>query len=240
MIAHVDIESAFDSIIGSCGGIRVDNIVGPSPPFRNADYLFHEHRVVAELKCLEEDKTHDPNLAEKLGRIWIKWRQKGFVSGKTPSRIDWRTLPKNCQMDMYKIVGKPIQKKIQKANIQIRETKAALNLGDYTGLLLIANDGNFAMSPAAVIHCIQSNLAKDFREIHNFVFFTANMTSRMAGTPIPVLFWIPFSMSDEHKLSEDFMNNLYRAWVLRHEELTGIPNVQSDQMDMEAFWNANY
>jgi hypothetical protein len=194
MTPRIDIEDTFDSIIPTCGGKRVRDLVGASPSFDNADYVFREHKIVAELKCLEVDKSRDPATARKLSRLWINWRQRGLVTGKTPPHIYSDQLPDTCQQEMFMALGKPIRRAIEKANRQIRETKAALGLTDYAGLLFIANDGNFLFRPPALIHYVQSVLRSGFfREIRNFVLFTVNMYSTMKGFAEPGLFWIHFT-----------------------------------------------
>jgi len=133
-----------------------------------------------------------------------------------------------------------VKRRVQKANKQIRETKVALNLPDYRGVLFIANDGNFLFSPAGMIHCIQMALRREFREVRNFVFFTANMRSTMKGMNRPVLFWIPFEMQGDTAIPETFFRTLYEKWVSRHSEVTGLHARETEIEDMEAFWHARY
>lgn len=215
-------------------------MVGQSPEFDNADYIFREQKIVAELKCLREDKACDASTRSRLRRLWIRWRQNRVVKGPVPPRIDTRELPASCQTEMYRELGKPIKRRIQKANKQIRETKLALGLSDYRGVLFIANDGNFLFGPAAMIHCIQLALQREFREIRNFVFFTANMHSVMKGIDRPVLFWIPFDMRSDAAIPESFFRNLHERWAARHSEVTGLRADTTDMEDMEAFWFSEY
>jgi hypothetical protein len=237
------IEQEFDRIVIESGGEVLSKRVGHSPSFGNADYIFENYKLIAELKCIRENKLNDPASQAKFRRLWISWRQRGFVTGAVPASFNSRDLPTQCQGELYRVMAKPINARIQKANKQIRETKRALNLGDYTGVLFIANDGNFMFPPAATIHAIQLALHKHFREIRHFVFFTANMYLSIKGNDKPVLCWISFDMdNDKTKPAEELYENLYRRWIKRHAEITGIPaeTAQLKDEDMGAFWFGNY
>lgn len=242
-VQRVLIEREFDFIVSAVGGHLVRDIVGKSPPFDNADYIFHDHRLVAKLKCLEENKADDVGTQKKFRRLWIAWRQRELVSGPIPRRYNTRDLPEICQTEFLAVMAKPIRRRVQKANKQVRETKIALGLSDYKGILFIVNDGNFMFPPAATIHAVQLALQRDFREIRHFVFFTANMYAAVKGVKQPVLCWISFDM-DNNKTgpAETLYDELRARWVRRHAEITGIPAVESELTDdqMEGFWFANY
>jgi hypothetical protein len=238
--ATIDIEAEFNAIVKSCGGMLVSDIVGPSPSFSNTDYIFHSQQVIGELKCLTEDKSKDPVISGKLKNLWSKWKSQHFVVRDAPNSLDFSRLPNEHQTQMYKVMGEPIRRQIQKANKQIRETKEELNLPDYRGVLFIANDGNFILPPAGMVHYIQSVLKNGFRQIRHFVFFTINLQSKLSNHKEPVLFWISFSMEDGPEISEQFTNDLFEAWAKRHEELTGTVIRKGSIENMEAFWNSAY
>jgi hypothetical protein len=175
--------------------------------------------------------------------LWIRWRQRGFVAGQTPSAINSRALSPVCQAEIYEVMGKPIKCRIQKANKQIRNTKIALGLPHYRGVLFFANDGNFMFPPAAMIHSIQLSLHRDFREIRHFVFFTANMYLAVKGINRPVLCWISFDMdNDKSGPAEALYSDLHEHWRRRHSEITGCRADIAELRDenMEAFWFGQY
>jgi hypothetical protein len=242
-LPKVDVESVFDEVVQIAGGSLVRADVGNSPTFDNADYIFPDYKLIAELKCLTKDKASDPSTYAKFRRLWIKWRQEGLVKGRTPPSINSRALPSRCQSEMYDVLGKPIRRRIQKANKQIRETKAALRLGDYRGVLFIVNDGNFMFPPAATIHAVQLALDRDFREIRHFVFFTANMYLAVRGIDRPILSWISFDMdNDKCGPAEALYERLHQHWTHRHEEITGVRAdvTELKDSDMEGFWFGEY
>ncbi len=234
MHRQVDIEEAFGTIVRKCNGQLVSDIVGQSPPFANADYVFYHDKTVAELKCLEEDKSDDPATKQRLGNLWIKWREKGFVSGPNPPVIDSRTLPPLCQNEMCRVMGEPIKRCIQKANAQIRATKSALDLRDYSGLLLLANNGNLIFEMPVMIHLIYLTIKDHFHEIDNIAFFSGNMVSFVAGVQRPARFWIGLQRDDTVPLNQ-LTARLSREWVIHYDSITGVRSEPSEIGDMEFF-----
>lgn len=72
----INTEEEFNDCVKSVGGIKVSDLVGSSPGFSNADYLFNEYNVIAELKCLEEDKIKDKNIRDKASEIYRRCLNK--------------------------------------------------------------------------------------------------------------------------------------------------------------------
>ncbi|MCE0498485.1 MAG: hypothetical protein LV481_11125 [Methylacidiphilales bacterium] len=220
MYQQVEIEEAFNAVAKKCNGQLVSDIVGQSPGFVNADYVFHHDKVVAELKCLEEDKSNDPATKQRLGNLWVKWREGGLVSGPVPPAINSRTLPPLCQNEMCRVMGEPIKRCIQKANAQIRATKSALNLSDYRGLLLLANDGNLIFEMPVMIHLIYLTIKDHFHEIDNVVFFSGNMVSFVAKVGRPARFWIGLHRDDAEPMNQ-LTDRLSREWMARYDSISG-------------------
>ncbi len=235
MIPRVDIEEAFGIVVKRCGGELLIDIVGKSPPFANADYLFRQDKVIAELKTLMEDKINDPVMKKRLGDLWIAWRHRSLVSGPTPPLIDSRTLPTICQNEMCRVMGEPIRRCIQKANAQIRATKSALDLPDYHGVLFLANNGNLIFEMPVMIHLIYLSLKDHFSQIDAIVFFSGNMVSIVVGLNCPARFWIGLLRDETVTSISDLSNRLSLEWCRHHAALTGTVADPSEIGDMEFF-----
>lgn len=69
MIRRMEIAREFDALVKATGGKIIAEIVGKSPRFDNADYIFPEEKIVAELKCLREDKSGDAST--RFGMWWF-------------------------------------------------------------------------------------------------------------------------------------------------------------------------
>jgi len=235
MNSRVDIEEVFSAVVKKCDGEIVHDTVGPSPPFANADYIFHQSKVVAELKCLKEDKSDDPAMKRRLGDLWLKWQREGLVQGATPPTIDSRTLPHACQNEMCRTMGEPIKRCIQKANLQIRATKSALNLPNYHGVLLLANDGNLIFEMPVMIHLISLTIKDHFHEIDSVAFFCGNMFSWVSGVERPVKFWITLHRDETIVPLADLTNRLSKEWERHYSSITGVGTEPTEIGDMEFF-----
>ena len=236
--SRIDIESEFHQVVRDYGGVVIEDLLGSSPSFKNADYVFHFEKVVAELKCITANNAlRDDNLV-KAQQVITAWH----VSGKYASPIldlkDWATMPTGLQTELYRIFTRSIKKRVAKANRQIRETKSELKLHDYKGLLFIVNDGLLSLPPAAFIHAVQLVLQRDFSEIRHFVFLTVNIFTQTREVPLPSLFWISFDMEDGARVDPQFLDRLGRDWRRHCANKMGAGFFESEMHDIEGFWNA--
>ena len=72
-LKKIEVEKEFDVCVDLTGGERVSDCLSSPPNFHNADYLFRAYKVVAELKCLEENKGKDvPRLVSPLRQPILK------------------------------------------------------------------------------------------------------------------------------------------------------------------------
>ncbi len=218
---QIKIEASFDSFVRSIGGVVLKDEVGCSPPFENADYILHNHQIVAELKCLEDNKLDDPVYMGKIDALWQKWRSLGLVKGDTPERILLNELPQQCAREIVSVASRPLQRIIEKANRQIRQTKVALNLPSYKGLLFLANDGNYANPPPTLNQLIGGVLSKGFTSIDCYVLFTVNMVAQVPEVDIPCTLWMPSFRSEADSIPADVMAAIRDGWSTFQEQLTG-------------------
>lgn len=236
--ARIDIEPEFHQVVRDFGGVVVEDLLGTSLAFQNADYVFHSEKVVAELKCITEDNAfRDENLL-KAQHLVTAWHAKGKYASPILDLRDWSNMPTDLQTELYRVFTRNIKKRVAKANRQVRETKSELRLHDYKGLLIIANDGLVSLPPAAFIHAIQLVLQRDFSEIRHFVFLTANVFAQAREVPLPSLFWISFDMQDGPSIDASFLERLGRHWRYHCAKRTGADFFESGMTDIEGFWNA--
>ncbi len=58
-------EETFDQFVKQFGGQKISDLLSNSPSFKNADYLFREQNVIAELKNFQTDFGNQENFKEK-------------------------------------------------------------------------------------------------------------------------------------------------------------------------------
>ncbi len=113
---RIHIEAEMDRFVQAIGGERVTDLVGtPSPPFQNADYVFRSDNIVAELKCLTEDKSADKAHLRKISDLFEHHMKKGG----TPYLAGVRLIQSNkCspafQHDLWQILARPIRRHLDK------------------------------------------------------------------------------------------------------------------------------
>lgn len=210
----VEVDSLFTAFVRAHGGEVVEDLVGKSPRFLNADYLFRSERVVAELKRLVDDKSQDAAIRAKLSSLYSGWVQRRLVPpayGRV--RIESRTLPLECQREVMAVFAKPMRQQILKANSQIKSTIANLSIPAGQGLLILVNDGNFALEADAALYLIGRILGSRCRSINSVIYLTVNMLSRTPLTLAPVLVWIHAARpSIVTPIDYGFADTLFDAW----------------------------
>jgi hypothetical protein len=189
---QLHIESSFNEFVKEFGGELVKELLPPNPSFENADYVFKKDNVVAELKCLEKDILEQDNSKAKLNALYDGWLRKGLVGPAWGTvEINTAKLPVQCQREVYALIRRPIQRTIEKANKQIKETKKHFDLPNAAGLLLLANDGNYSLESAHVIDIVGNILTNLYSSIDGFVYFTVNMRAMKPGYERDVNLWVP-------------------------------------------------
>lgn len=88
MRVSVDVTSAFTSFVKELGGECVEDLLpDQSSKASNADYVFRGENVIAELKCLEDDKSSDPKFLRKIDMLYSKWVRSGLVPELSASPV---------------------------------------------------------------------------------------------------------------------------------------------------------
>jgi hypothetical protein len=229
---QVNIEQEFDACVRKVGGEIVAEIVGPSPGFSNADFLFRQLGVVAELKCLQKDILEDSAYQNALSRMYSTWVAQKLIPdpGDGPIRVQTKTLPDECQTQIFQLLEKPTKEAIKKANRQIRETKEQLNLSGAKGLLLLANDGCWGLQSNAVLYIVDKVLANRFHSINTVVYFTPNMPALFSDLHRIGPVWVQCPRKGIEQVDAGFLDILRTEWTRAHGTLLGekMPEIKID------------
>ncbi len=189
---QLHIESSFNEFVKEFDGELVSELLPPNPSFENADYLFKKDNVVAELKCLEKDILDGTDFNAKVNALYDGWVRKGLVRQRWGIfELNTANLPLQCQREVHGLLKTPIQRTIEKANRQIKETKKYFDLPDAAGLLLLANDGMYSLESAHIIDIACKILADKYSAIDGLVYLTVNMRAMKPGYERDVNLWVP-------------------------------------------------
>lgn len=221
----VEIEPEMNRFVRSFGGQVVADLVGPSPDFLNADYFFPEENVIAELKCVTEDKSDDENLREKLQQIFDRCLDEGVLPDPGPGLhvFETKNAPVAVQREIYALFGKSVKRRLAKANNQIKRTREKFNRPDARGLVLLANDGNFHLEPAQWAHAVQVALGRDFSAINSIVLFTVNQLAATPKLGQHTNLWIVASRTSHPEVSEVFLHRFGEGWAQHFAKIIGQP-----------------
>lgn len=197
------------------GGVRVTAEV-KSPGFDNADYLFREAGVIAELKVLELDRSRDKNTQTKVQNLYDTWIHNRepvpLIFGK--ARLSTTNLPAEQAWQLVNIFREPVRQALKKANKQIKETKEHFGLPDAKGLVLLVNESNVALEPGPMAQMIWQILdSQRLSGITSLVYLTINLHASAPWTPVKTRLWVVMERSETDGVSEAFLDKMHKALV---------------------------
>ena len=179
-----------------------------------------------------------PNTQDKIQAKFNEWIELGIIGPVYGTvKIDSKTLPERCQIELLDLFTPPLRKRIQKANKQIKETIEYFNPEKPKGLLFLVNDGNYTLEADIARHLIKRTLGTEFKNINSVVYLTVNMTATSSLTDNDALVWIHFNRrSIIEPVETDFVMNLFHKWKLHMEFLRGesIETVVADRQSVES------
>lgn len=218
----IEIEDAFDECVRSMGGQCVRDLLPGDPGFPNADYIFREVNVVAELKCLEHDPRKKPGFQQRLRGLLSRWVSEGRMPPlpKGTTRIDTQSLPPEVRREFVSLFRPQVQSAVKKASRQIKSTIDHFDLQEARGLLLVANDGHSVMHPAAAFYFLH-HILKSHEAINGAVYFTANVTASVPDCPEPALVWGDVFVDGRERIPQEFLRSLSEHWQRALENRRG-------------------
>jgi hypothetical protein len=227
MAKQNEFELLFRDFVSGFGG----EVLTETSDGKIADYIFRQHNIVAELKCLMEDQTQAMN--KKLTQAVRNWWRKGGMmpAGYDSSKpLEIATAPKEIADRWLEILKAPIENFIRDANRQIRATKSRLNLPDAKGLLLVFNQGNalhnrpkdFRLLMASVLRKRDKEKERRFPHIHGVVYFSYDTIKTEQES---MNFWAALELktgaNEDLTPMTDFQNELQQAWYAFVEKKWG-------------------
>lgn len=202
-------EPHWNAFVQTVGGELVSPLI-KRQGIQNADYLFREAKVIAELKVLETEFAHSKGMLAKVDALIAKY-----------PGIDPDDPTKPLRRELLGELKKPLQRIINKANRQIKETKAELGLHDYRGILICVND-NFRGAPPGLVRGLMGHiLAGTSYKSTTAVIYQTNHYIELVELPYAALLWAPMYSDEVGSDLVDFINDLGRKWRAYSERLDG-------------------
>lgn len=222
--ASFNVEDELAAAIVPIGGKRVSEFLGRAPGHENADYFFPAASVVAELKCLDEDKISDERIIEKASQLYTD----ELKAGRAPVVVfgEVRLTTKDFSEDYSQKIGNlyrvPIERLVKKADSQIQKTVQALKVAAPTGLFLLANNNHTALDPQNAWYIVNEILAQDmYPSINAAVAFSGNLGAALPDAPNRVDYWIQVQRPGIQPIASQFLSSLRVAWHAHLSKIRG-------------------
>jgi hypothetical protein len=193
-----DSAQLMNEVIPNVGGRHVSALISGSLSHtpQNADYFFHQPSTIMELKSLQTE-LFTATYFEKLRELANGWQTQGLIRVYGTATIEMRKLPPTCQREWLRLVTQSLQTRVvSKANRQVNNTKKLLNVPDAKGVLLLANDSSFDLSPYNLIVLISNILRKthpdgspQYSSLDAVAFFSCNLPIVSTVLSTPAFWW---------------------------------------------------
>ena len=224
--SNIKVEEVFSDFVEEYGGVVLDRLAD-RPKGLNADYIFHDGGVVAELKILKDDPYRNKDFLKSLDKKKREWVRKGYISVSALNAVTrLGQLPEQCYRDAEKLYIRPLITHVEKANRQIKSTKKEFNLVDYKGLLILVSDGNFLLDPKNIRKALGNLFASGrYSAINTVSYLTINVLTTRPSDPTQSRLWTNLFRNADNMDGEVpiwFLDSLFDKWATHLSDVTGI------------------
>jgi hypothetical protein len=210
-----NLDHPFAIAMRGIGGQRPSELNPTAVQGENADFIFAQDDVIAELKTLTIDSRDDPEFNDKLLAIYMKWVRQGQVPPPPAGKfmIDTKTLPEPCAREFVRFLTRRIKNDVTKANRQIREVKKLLGMMDAKGIFVLGNAGNPYLTPEVVLWGINDALGTRHSSIQSVIYLTHGLPCRMAEIDGLVELWVDAYRNEHKSVPRAFLDRMRDAWM---------------------------
>lgn len=220
-IKPIDTETVFTEFVRTFrGGMTVEEYLGKIPQNTlNADFVWPDENVIAELKCMSIDPEDDRN--KRLERIGKSFGKLGYTAQDAYRiLIKKEPVPQDLQDEFIRLEGRSIRDAIKKSNKQLEQTKILLDMPDAHTITFVANDIDMSTPLAVILKSIASTYnGLRNNNIEYLIYFTPNVFYELPDDPgTSTSLWFPLSLVTPSPI-EDFMSELRDSWLLYYQKV---------------------
>lgn len=209
--AHVVVEASWRDFVRSIKGTIVEDVLPKDRRFENADFVFFDSSVIAELKEIETEFSHSP--AFRTGYDTLMRRLVTEDPGWRPALLGGTGhYPKWFAPEFVRLFRPPLSRILKKANRQLRDTKAHFRIESPTGILLLVNDGFTSLGPDLIRAQTSQLLLHSYSSIDCCIYLTVNRYVEILGSREPRLLWVPTYSDRASSSLVTFIDDLGRKW----------------------------
>lgn len=235
----MNVEDALTRHIPAIGGVHVRSLVGDRPPFENADFLFRADGVIAELKCLDEDRIVDAAVIQAATDLYLQELSSdqslpiifGTIHLTTQGRSEAFT------RKIASLYEKPIKRLVEKANRQIKNTATALSLRAAKGMLIVANNRHSALDPAHARYLLQRVLKRQtYSSINSVVYVSAEQMVALPSMQQPVDVFFELRRDAQLPIQAEFIARFRQVWYRCLSTERGMDEHHEIEIDEKVFF----
>lgn len=214
----MSIEALLTRFIAPMGGVHLRSIVGDSPDFRNADFLFQDDGVLAELKCLDEDLIGDPAFMKKATELYlgcsVAQRGRSLPVGPGTLYVTTAGASEDVVRKVVELYYKPFKRCVETANKQIKVAAKQLGLDSPAGLLIIANNNHSGLDPEHALQLLELVFRRQTYSSINAVFYaSAGQRVGLAESADDIDVSIVYRNPNASPLDQGFLHRFSLAWL---------------------------
>ncbi|KAB0459778.1 hypothetical protein [Agrobacterium radiobacter] len=211
-VLHV--EETFDAFVVEFGGEKIsDRLHLKAQMPLNADYIFPEYNVIAELKTLEGIFSGD-TAVESLRQVFIDVALPDEIIRDIVFRN--RPMPDKANALIRTRIRRGLEQRIKKARKQLRLSKSMFGNPQTFSLVLVAMDQPPLFGHQLMLTQLAILMGSNFADEHidGVVYFNPNTPTRFNPDGMEFSGWYPFYRDDDvnAKLSA-FVNLLGNRWL---------------------------
>lgn len=114
--------------------------------------------------------------------------------------------------ELLLLLRKPLQRIVNTANRQIKETKRELGLGEWGGIVVCVNDGFRGVPPLLVLGLLGHILSQTSYTNTDALIYQTNHYVELPDSPYAHLLWYPTYSARANDELVEFVNDLGRKW----------------------------
>jgi hypothetical protein len=219
------VEITFDAFVADFGGQKISDLIqNKSQMPLNADYLFEENNVIAELKTLEGIFS-GPDAIKQLTQAYID----SGCTGSDVMGVFWsgEPVPDAAAELMRKRVRRSIEQRIKQARKQLKKSKSTFGNSETKSLILIAMDQQPLFGHNTMLFNLAKIMGDNYADEHTdgVVYLNPNMPTKIRPDGMEFSGWYPFYRDD--KVNEEissFVNLLGNKWLTYYGNQVGQTN----------------
>lgn len=209
-------EAHIDKFVTEMGGERVDRRF-PNARFPNADYIFAKDKILIELKILETEFGDTEALQQRelalMEEVARKFGAGPILRGEPEVQRHWA----KAKFNHYRI---PLCRIVDKANRQLRATKAALGDDAYRGLVWLVNDNFRGIGTDLAMGLLVTTVGQRNPHVDGLIYVTNHYVD-FPSDDYARLVWAPIYPDDADQDLGEFVDRLGAAWFRYQARIIG-------------------